>query len=364
MTSPDIVIAGGGVIGLMTAYALAREGARVTVIDAGAPSATAAAAGMLAPSFESALHAGAALERFARSSLARWRAIAPEITETAEVAIDFRTNGILSVAFDDDDAARFPEDMTGGVRLSVREARALEPALSPAIAGAWFADGDGQVDPRALLRALPAAIARHGGRLVRGKRVAAIDTAHGAVAGVRLSSGERMGAGVVILATGAAIAAFSALPAGAIFPVKGEAVALATGEGAPAHVIRTRSAYLCPKADGRVIVGATQRPHDRSLTTDAERIDALKSGAARAAPALTAAAEIERWAGLRPATADGSPVIGPAPEGPAGLFHALGHYRNGVLLAPATAAALMNLILKGEGAKDLAAFSAGRFRAT
>jgi glycine oxidase len=360
MTAPPILIAGGGVIGLMTAYALARAGAVVTVIDSGGPAATAAAAGMLAPSFESALHAGAALEAFARESLAMWRTIAPEIEAGAGMSVDLQTNGILSVAFADEKGA-FPEDMEGGAPLSRSEARALEPSLGGEIAHAWFAENDGQIDPRALLAALPVAIARHGGRIMRGQRVAALGTASGAVSGAILSSGARLAAGAVIVATGAAAEALGPLPPRAIFPVKGEALALAREAGAPSRVVRTRSAYLCPKADGRVIIGATEIARDRSLTADAERIAALKRGAARAAPAMAHAAEIERWAGLRPATADGRPIIGAAPDGPAGLFYALGHYRNGVLLAPATAAALTRLILKGESAAALAAFGAERF---
>jgi glycine oxidase len=362
MTPPPILIAGGGVIGLITAYALARAGAVVTVVDSGAPAATAAAAGMLAPSFESALQAGAALEAFARESLAMWRSLAPEIEAGAGMSVDLQTNGILSVAFADEKGA-FPEDMKGGAPLSRSEALALEPALSGDIAHAWFAENDGQIDPRALLAALPIAVARRGGRIIRGKRVAALGKAGGAVIGVTLADGARVAASAVIVATGAAADALGPLPPGAIFPVKGEALSLARGEGAPSRVVRTRSAYLCPKADGRVIVGATEIARDRSLTADAERIDALKRGAARAAPAMARAAEIERWAGLRPATADGLPIIGPAPGGPSGLFYALGHYRNGVLLAPATAAALTRLILTGEGAEALAAFGAGRFLA-
>lgn len=344
MTSPpDILIAGGGVIGLMTAWRLAGEGLAVTVIDSGAPAATAAAAGMLAPSFERALHAGAALEAFARTSLARWRTLAPLLEEEAGRSVDLQTGGILSVAFEDD-AGDFPEDLKGGAALTPREARALEPALGDRVAAAWFAESDGQIDPRALLAALPVAIARRGGAIVRGKRVISIESAAGAVTGVRLAGGERLSAGAVILATGARMDGLSPLPPGAMFPVKGEALALASGAGAPARVIRTRSAYLCPKADGRIIAGATEIERDRSLTTDSARIGALTAGAVRAAPALAGAREIERWAGLRPATADGLPIIGPAPEGPKGLLCALGHYRNGVLLAPATADALLMMI--------------------
>lgn len=359
MTSSDVIIAGGGVIGLVTAYALAREGLRVMLIDDGRPAATAAAAGMLAPSFESALAAGSALEDFARASLAQWRTLAPAIEAESGVHVDLQMAGILSVAFEGEDDCGFPEDLKGGAPLTAREALALEPALAPDVARGWFAEGDGQIDPRALLRALPLAFTRHGGRLIRGKRVVAVEREKGAVSGVRLSSGERLAAGAVVIATGARIEGLSSLPAGAVFPVKGEALALARAGAAPARVIRTRSAYLCPKADGRLVVGASEIAGDASLTPDAARIDRLKRGALRAVPALAASAEIERWAGLRPATADALPIIGPAPAGPEGLFYALGHYRNGVLLAPATADAIHRLIAQGQAAP--AAFSPARF---
>jgi glycine oxidase len=358
MTAPDILIAGGGVIGLMTAWRLAGEGLAVTVVDAGAPSATAAAAGMLAPSFERALHAGVALEAFARAGLQRWRALAPALEAEAGIGVDLQTAGILSVAFAEEDSA-LPEDKIGGAPLTPDEARALEPALGNGLAAAWFAPEEGQIDPRALLRALPIAIARRGGAILRGKRVVGVDAARGAVTGVKLAGGERLSCGAVVLATGARIEGLSALPPGAVFPVKGEALSLAQGSGAPCRVIRTRSAYLCPKADGRLIVGATEIERDRSLTTDGARIAALKAGACRAAPALAGAREIERWAGLRPATADALPIIGPAPEGPRGLLYALGHYRNGVLLAPATADAIAETIAGGGSAPM--AFSAARF---
>lgn len=356
MTIPDVIIAGGGVIGLVTAHALARAGASVTLVDEGRPAATAAAAGMLAPSFERALSAGAALEDFARASLARWRDLAPEIEAASGVSVDLQMTGILSVVFDDDDAGEIPEDLSGGAALTAGEARALEPALGADIARAFFAEGDGQIDPRALLAALPVALARKGARLMRGQRVAAVMEESGAVRGVRLASGEVLAGGAVIVATGARIEGLGGLPADAVFPVKGEALALC---GRLSRVVRTRSAYLCPKADGRLIVGATQIPRDASLTTDGARIGRLVAGARRAIPSLAAAPEVERWAGLRPATADGLPIIGPAPSGPAGLHYALGHYRNGVLLAPATADAIMDQIV--HGAIVPAAFSAARF---
>lgn len=362
MRNADVIIAGGGIIGLMTGWMLARAGGRVTVIDAGAPAATNAAAGMLAPSFENALHGGGgALAAFSEESLRRWREIAPALEDTSGIDLDFDGGGILAVAFDDYEAAAFDADARGGERLDRAEALEFEPSLSSCVRGAWFAKNDGQIDPRRARAALERALVKDGGALVRGKRVAGVKSASGKVSGVILDSGERLAARHVVIATGARVDGIADLPKGAVFPVKGEALAIERIGGSPKRVIRTSRAYLCPKADGRIVIGATEVKDDWSLNTDDRRIGALRAGAMAAVPALEDAPEIERWAGLRPATGDGAPVIGPAPEGPEGLFYALGHYRNGVLLAPATADALAASIEKGRLLPSIAAFSAARF---
>ncbi len=129
--------------------------------------------------------------------------------------------------------------------------------------------------------------------------------------------------------------------------------------------MRSAFAYICPKSDGRIFVGATELARDWSLTTDSAHIEALKAGAAKTTPALAGAEEIERWAGLRPATIDGAPIIGPAGDGPTGLYYALGHYRNGILLAPETANALAAAIADNKPVDAAArAFSPARFRAS
>lgn len=361
MERSDVIIVGGGVIGLMTGWSLAKAGVRTIVIDSGGPAATNAAAGMLAPSFEKALHkSGDALAAFSAASLLEWRQTSNLLQERSGLSIDFDGGGILSAIFDDADNAAFESDHEGGEWLSRKEVLDLEPAISPAVIGAWRAANDGQVDPRKALKALKAAFLNDGGEMRAGRRVAGLLSGHGAIAGVTLEAGERIAAGAVVIAAGARIEGLSPLPAGAVFPVKGEALALAKVEAAPRHVVRTSRAYLCPKSDGRVVIGATEVAGDWSLNTDNARVNALREGAIAAFPALNGASEIERWAGLRPATRDGAPILGAAPDGPTGLYYALGHYRNGVLLAPATARAIADLILTGGPAPD-AAFSAARF---
>lgn len=376
MKKYDVLIAGGGVIGLMAGWTLARKGARVAVVDSGLASATHAAAGMLSPSFERSIHKGGeALARFGERSLARWRAIAPLLEERSGLSLDFDESGVLSVAFDENDAAQFEADAEGGEALNRKAVLALEPALSPSVLGGRFAPRDGQIDPRRVRSALETALQNDGGELRRGKSVARVLSDRGRTTGVALADGERIGASAVILSTGARIPELGVQDSGLeksatrnpspqsrfVFPVKGEALSLERVAGSPSRVVRTKGAYLCPKADGRVVVGATEVEGDWSLSTDEARIAALKKGALFAFPALKSAGEIQRWAGLRPATRDGAPIIGPAPSGPGGLFYALGHYRNGVLFAPATADALAALILENETDPSIAAFGAARF---
>lgn len=362
MTHPDVIVAGGGIIGLMTGWALSRAGLRAVVVDAGLPAATNAAAGMLAPSFEGSLHkSGDDLAAFARASLARWRDIAPLLADRSAVACDYQECGILFVAFDDDEAAAFEADHEGGEWLSRDDVLKLEPALSPKARGGRIAKADGQIDPRRARTALERALVADGGALRRGRRVVELYSAGGRVGGVILDNGERLAAPHVIVATGARVAGIADLAEGAAFPVKGEALAIERVAGSPSRVVRTGRAYLCPKADGRIVIGATEVKGDWSVIADDARTDALREGAKAAFPALAAAGEIERWAGLRPATADGAPIIGPAPDGPAGVIFALGHYRNGILLAPATADAIVRLVAEGRPDPAIAAFSAARF---
>lgn len=381
-STADIVVVGGGVIGLALGWRLAVGGSRVALVDAGtaAPAATLAAAGMLAPSFETAEHSGArdkglisALAAFGAASLRAWPAFAAELEAAAGMGVDLQTDGILAPAFSKADAALVqaalgPAIAAGrAVWLDPDEARRRESALSPRIAGAGFCLHEGQVDARLLHAALRRAFARAGGALHSGLRAVRIIEARARAAGVMLETGETIAAPVVVLATGAHRiegAGGAKQLAGAVFPVKGEALAVTAqpGEGAPRTVIRAPGAYICPKADGRIVIGATERPGEADLGVDEARIERLRTAACGAVPSLAAAREVERWAGLRPATADGAPLIGPAPDGPEGLFVALGHYRNGVLLAPETARLLAGALIAGERAPALAPFDPARAR--
>jgi glycine oxidase len=143
-------------------------------------------------------------------------------------------------------------------------------------------------------------------------------------------------------------------------PVKGEALSLASS--AIGHVIRTQRAYLCPKSDGRLVIGATERAGESNLTPDLAEISALRSRAEIVVPGLRTAREISSWAGIRPGTPDGAPILGAAPDWP-GLFYALGGYRNGVLQAPLVSRLLVDLMISNLSDRALETFSARRFQA-
>ena len=192
--------------------------------------------------------------------------------------------------------------------------------------------------------------------------VRSIDAADGAIIGVGLADGTQFSCERVVIATGAAPGFIERAPP--IHPVKGEAVSLETPQAVLSRVVRGPGAYLCPKADGRLIIGATEAPGETSRTPSDQAIATLKENAARLAPTLAARDERARWAGLRPGTPDGAPILGAAPCGPEGLFYAQGHYRNGILLAPASAEAMAALLLDGAAPEWLTTFSPGRFSAT
>jgi len=369
----DIAIIGGGVIGLSIARALGGAGGQVAVIDAGAqiPPATNAAAGMLAPSFECGGGVNEDLYAFSADSLSRWPSFAAGLEEETGLDIDFRGGGILGVVYDEDalrdmreDCAQLKKRGANVEMLTGEEARRLEPALSETIIGGVVAHDDAQVDPRKALIALRAAFEKRNGALIAGRVASVEKTASGFL--LQLSNGEQVAASRIVLASGAAATAglIEELPAPPVFSVKGDAVALSTPDNLLQRVVRAPGAYLCPKAGGRLVIGASEAHGVEDLATDPSAVAALHRNGARAVPALESAPELERWAGLRPATPDSAPILGRDPRGPDNVFLALGHYRNGILLAPASADVLAQEILQetpGAAAFDLSPFRPDRF---
>jgi glycine oxidase len=244
--------------------------------------------------------------------------------------------------------------------LSAQEARALEPMLADDLAGALWASQEAQVDNRALGRALTKAFVLAGGMLVRNETVMRFDVQNGRALAV-LTPAHRYEADAFVLAAGAWSGLIEGLPPSAIppvTPVKGEMLALAPPRGMvlSAHVVWGNEVYLAPRGD-RLLIGATleNAGFDTGLTAAAE--DWLTSRALRLMPGLKDWKIDEHWAGLRPGSPDGLPLLGPSAVN--GLFIASGQYRNGILFAPAVAEMLSGLIL--ERPVDFAAFDPRRF---
>ncbi|NHK27817.1 glycine oxidase ThiO [Parvularcula flava] len=362
----DIVIIGGGLIGLAIAHRLAGEGADVCLIEAGQPGAgtTSAAAGMLCPGFELA-HVDEdrqeSFHRFAMASLASWRELAQALVETSGIDIDLRMTGALGLAASAREAAglkSLAERLSGfgrrPVMLSRGELDQLQPGLHARFGTALYLADEGQVDPRLAASALAKTCKAMGVKLIEDVAVTSLEREADRICAVKTSNGERIEAGQVIAAAGLASRDFW-LEKGPVpfFSIKGQALSLDAATASLSCVIRTSGTYLCPKAGGRLVVGATEERHIETLTTDEDRIDSLSEGAASVAPGLKGCTVTDAWAGLRPTTPDRLPVIGRS-SGVENLIYASGHHRNGILLAPATAR-LVAAIVGGAGNPGLTA---------
>jgi glycine oxidase len=357
-SAPDLVVVGGGPIGLATAWRCAQAGMDVAIVDAApARGAVWAAAGMLAPVTE--VHYGEEeLLRLNLASSTRWPAFAEELAAATDRDLAYRPSGTLVVARDRDDGAVL-DDLHAfqrrlgleAERLGGRDARRLEPALAPRTRGAILVPGDHQVDNRALADALVAVCGRAG---VHGVPTPAASLLRDGdrVSGVRTDDGREIRADAVLLAAGAASGRMEGLPAGTVpvRPVKGQLLHLRRPPWEPAEPIATRTirgldVYVVARADGRVVVGATveERGEDRTITAGA--VLHLLHAAWELLPGLAEYELVEAVAGLRPGTPDNRPLLGWTAL--PGLAVATGHYRNGVLLTPVTAELLRDLLTGG-----------------
>jgi glycine oxidase len=366
----DAVVVGAGVIGLAIAFELRRRGGDVAVVEASPSAGTGAtrvAAGMLAPVGELDFGEPALLEINLRSA-----ALYPEFVTAVEELTGhdtgYRRLGGLHVALDRDEAAELKRVLELQISLGLDSkwlgpaaSRELEPGLHPGLNGSVLAGGDGVVDPRALSTALVEALNRLDVPVLLSTEVTSLvtDTSGGQgeqrVGGVGLSDGWRLSATTVIAAGGAESGRSEWLPAAdrpPVRPVKGQVAEL---RGDPAEPVCTRilaseRVYLVPRTDGRLIIGATVEEMGYDTSVTAGGIHELLREAYRLLPDIAEMEFTGATAGLRPGTPDNLPVVGTAST--PGLILATGHYRNGILLAPVTAAAVADLVDSGAGPGD------------
>lgn len=361
----NVVVVGGGVIGLSIAWRAAGRGMGVTVVDpAPGSGASAVAAGMLAPVTEVHYGEEALLELNLESSR-RYPSFVAELEELTGEDTGYRACGTVTVARDADDLGAIEELVAyqRGLGLDVerlrsRELRRLEPGLAPTVRGGALVAGDHQVDPRRLVAALLAACRCGGVRLVA-QRAVAVEARAVALEGGGMERGD-----AVVLAAGCWSGEVAGDPAGSLLPVrpvKGQVVRLRSTAG-PLPIsrnVRGVDAYLVPRSDGELVVGATveERGFDTEVTAGA--VHDLLRAALELVPDVAELTLVQASAGLRPGTPDNAPVVGPTAVD--GLVVATGHYRNGILLAPVTADAVVHLLATGEPPAGLAPFSPRRF---
>ncbi len=371
--SCDVVVVGGGVIGLSIAWRAALRGLTVIVLDP-APGSGAShhAAGMLAPVTE--VHYGEEdLLRLNLTAAQRYPSFVAELEQATGTPVGYRATGTLAVAFDADDKAALDElhrYQSGlGLRsqpVNARECRQLEPFLATSVRGGLLVEGDHQVDSRRLVAALLLACERAGVEIRRN----AARAVH--VVGDRVVGIDGISAGHTVLAAGCWSGQLAGLPAHAqpsVRPVKGQIIRLRDDVEHPVLArnvrafVRGRPIYLVPRADGEIVLGATSEEQGFDTRLTVEGTGDLLADARVLLPRLGEIVLAEMSVGLRPGSPDNAPMIGAGAM--AGLVVATGHYRNGILLAPVTADAITQLIVDGTTPDGYERFDPCRFtRAT
>ncbi len=361
-----IVIVGGGVIGCAAAYYLAKAGARPVVLerDGIAGEASGAAAGMLIPPLESV--PPGPFRDLCRASLDLYPSLVAAIQAESGIDVQHLSPGILLLAETEGRAramrsyARWHQEQGGEAEWVESGAlRSLEPALSPDILGATYLPGESHVNPGLLTQALAAAAGNRGAEVRTGANVTGFACRHWRAEGVRTGAGL-VAADAFVLAGGPWTQALAARLGAKVpvRPMRGQMIAYQWP--GLRHMVWGEDGYLVPKAGGFVFAGATVEDVGFRRRTTRAGLSGLRRMAADAVPALRHADVSSAWAGLRPASPDGLPIIGRLP-GWENVYVATGHFRNGILLAPVTGRLIAQLVCEGRTDVDLTPFRAERF---
>lgn len=356
MKTWDVIIVGGGIIGLSLAIAVRKRGASVLVVERGQPGreASHAAAGMLA---NCGSETPIPLRELAAASATMYPEFVLELQdESGSSHIDLRDDGTVLFLSPYQEEHLYDEKLAGE-ELDPEDLKELEPGLAEVGYPAVFLR-ERSVDPRALAAAALQAAKHRGVDLASGSLVTEVLLGNGRAEGVRTDRTSYPGGSVVNC--GGAWAGQIAPHQFPTRPVKGQMLSVV---GAPhrtlRHVIRSPEVYLVPRSDGRIVIGATVEEAGYDKRTDPTTIQKMHQAALRALPALRQARILEDWAGLRPGTPDNLPILGRTST--PGYFVATGHYRDGILLAPVTAHLMAQVIHGANPDYDWSAFSPARF---
>jgi glycine oxidase len=361
----DVIVVGGGVVGAACAHALARRGLAVTVLDPGPPpgSATLAAAGMLAPFAEA--EPDDPMLGIAVRARDHYATLAPELEEETGLSLLYRTDGIVEVAFTEEDV----DALRGAISwqrqsgfavdwIDAEELRDLHPGVGPTALGAALAPEDGGIDPVALRQALLSSAQRVHGAAIVAEAAEQLLFEGERVCGVRTAS-DTLTAGSVVIAAGAWSGRVRGLPRSLpVEPVRGQIVTFPWPEGEPPAIVYGAHGYVMER-DGTAIAGSTMERVGFDVATTPEGIQRVREIAARIFPALAEREPTETWAGLRPMSPDGRPIIGRDPLVP-NLLYATGHGRNGILLAAMTGDLIAQIQMDEEIDYDLSPIDPAR----
>jgi glycine oxidase len=365
----DILIIGAGIIGLSIARELGLCGVgRVAVVERGrvGGGASWAAAGMLSPNAE--CERVDEFYRFCEASRRMYPEFSEELQAETGIDVELDRSGTLYAAFTEEDLAhlelRHARQAAAGIRserLSPEETLKREPRLATDVRASLLFPDDWQVENRLVLKALLASAAGRGVEIKERSTVDSLIEENGRVLGA-VVNGDRVLAAITVLATGAwtSLIRIGSVPVPfKIRPVRGQMLCFRPPARPFSRVVYSPRGYVVPRADGRILVGATVEDvgFDDSVTDSG--ISCLKTAAAEIAPLLAKEDPIDSWSGLRPFATDGLPVLGPV-DGYEGLVVATAHYRNGILLAPATAKLMADHIVDGSGPEEFVTYSPRR----
>lgn len=363
----DVIVVGGGVIGLATAWELQRRGRDVLVLEKDGPGAGAsqAAGGMLGPIAEAQIEEPE-LITIGLDSLRRYPAFVAELEKASGRSCGYRTEGTILVAVNRDHQAEqehlaetFRQRDLKATLITAEQVLEMEPNVSHRVLSGLYIQDDLRVDPRALVDCLVESFRSAGGRLETGRTVREIRASHGKIDAVVTDDGTEYRAGQVLAAAGAWTWRDVKMPVPdpGLRPVKGQLLRL-RGEELLRHVVRSPDIYLIPQTGGELLVGATMEEQGFDLApTAGAALDLLRFGW-QVLPGIYELEFVEMSVGPRPAVDDHLPVLGPTEI--EGLHLAVAHFRKGILLAPATATYLADWMLSGERPGAMEPFGADR----
>jgi glycine oxidase len=364
----EIVVIGAGLAGFAAALALWERGAAVTLVEVSRPGAgaTGASAGMLVAQYES--EGPDEKFRLCLESRRRYPEWAAKVERLSGRELSVRWDGLLVANFTSREheqaVATADWQVSEGLEAEVvnaEDAARIQPGVSPGVASYLWLPGEGQLDSQILAGALWDAIGRTEIRLITGKGAAGILSQGGGVVGVSLVDGGTLEADRVVLAAGAWSGTISGLPRTLpVRPVRGQMLRFPAGAVSLERIVASHAGrYLVPRADGTVLAGSTMEDvgFDRSIT-DAG-LTTIHESVSQLVPAFADRRPVERWAGLRPISADRRPVLGPDPEMD-GLLYATGYGRDGILVSPLVGAVVADLAVSGESEFDWRPFRPDR----